>query len=104
MLSYNTQLKKLILPEYGRNVQKMVDYCMTIADREERNACARTIIKTMASLTPDLKDVEDYESKLWYHLAIMSNFELDVDYPCEIIAKENVNAVPNRIDYSRPNM
>ncbi|MBQ4292566.1 MAG: DUF4290 domain-containing protein [Muribaculaceae bacterium] len=104
MLSYNTQLKKLFLPEYGRNVQKMVDHCMTISDREERNACARTIVKTMASLTPDLKDVEDYESKLWDHLAIMSNFELDVDYPCEIIAKENINEAPERISYSRPQM
>ena len=104
MLNYNTQLKKLILPEYGRNVQKMVDYCKTIADRDERNACARTIIATMASLTPDLKDVEDYENKLWDHLAMMSDFELDVDYPCEIISKENVNSVPNRIEYHRSDM
>lgn len=57
---YNTQLKKLVLPEYGRNIQQMVDYCKTIEDREERNRCARTIIDTMGNLFPELRDTPDY--------------------------------------------
>ncbi|MBO5244102.1 MAG: DUF4290 domain-containing protein, partial [Muribaculaceae bacterium] len=79
MLSYNTQLKHLALPEYGRNIQRMVDYCLTIEDRDERTRCAYSIIASMANLFPELKNGNSYDHKLWDHLAIMSDFKLDID-------------------------
>ena len=99
MLSYNTQLKKLILPEYGRNIQQMVDHCLTIEDREERTQCAYSIIATMGNLFPQLRDEDDFKHKLWDHLAIMSDFQLDIDYPCDVIEKENLETLPERIEY-----
>ncbi len=99
MLNYNTQLKKLVLPEYGRNIQKMVDHCLTIEDREERTRCAYSIINSMGNLFPHLRDVDDYKHKLWDHLAIMSDFKLDIDYPCEVIKPENLSTLPDKIDY-----
>ena len=85
MLEYNSQLKQLILPEYGRNIQQMVDHCMTIEDREERTRCAFTIVQIMGNMFPELRDVEDYRHKFWDHLAIMSDFKLDIDYPYDIV-------------------
>lgn len=99
MLSYNTQLKKLILPEYGRNIQQMVDHCLTIEDREERTQCAYSIIATMGNLFPQLRDEDDFKHKLWDHLAIMSDFQLDIDYPCDVIEKGNLETLPDRIEY-----
>lgn len=99
MLNYNTQLKKLILPEYGRNIQQMVDHCISIEDRDERTRCAYSIISTMGNLFPQLRDVEDFRHKLWDHLAIMADFKLDIDYPCEIIKKENLDSLPDRVEY-----
>ena len=99
MLTYNSQLKKLALPEYGRNIQQMVDYCCTIEDRDERNKCARSIINTMSNLFPQLKQETDYEHKLWDHLAIMSNFTLDIDYPYEVVKPENLDSKPEPIKY-----
>ena len=98
-LQYNTQLKKLLLPEYGRNVQQMVDHCFTIEDRAERTHCANTIINIMGNLFPHLRDVEDFKHKLWDHLAIMADFKLDIDYPYEIIKKENLYTRPDPIPY-----
>lgn len=104
MLRYNTQLKKLTLPEYGRNIQQMVDHCLTIEDREERTRCAHSIINIMGNLFPNLRNVEDFKHKLWDHLAIMSDFKLDIDYPCEIIKPDNLNSQPNKIEYSTSNI
>ncbi|MDE5745498.1 MAG: DUF4290 domain-containing protein [Paramuribaculum sp.] len=104
MLNYNTQQKKLILPEYGRNIQQMVDYCLTLTDKEERTRCARTIVSTMANLFPELKDGEDNHRKLWDHLAIMSDFKLDIDYPCEIIKPDNLNTLPDKVPYTFNNI
>ncbi|MBD5324522.1 MAG: DUF4290 domain-containing protein [Bacteroides sp.] len=100
MLSYNTQQKRLILPEYGRNIQMMVDHCLTIADRDERTRCAYTIVASMANLFPELRDNPDNRNKLWDHLAIMSNFKLDIDYPCEVIQEENLTTPPAKVPYS----
>lgn len=100
MIEYNTQLKRLVMPEYGRNVQQMVDHCLTIEDRNERTRCANTIIDIMGNLFPHLRDVDDFKHKLWDHLAIMSGFELDIDYPCEIIRKENLYTRPERVPYT----
>ena len=100
MLEYNSQQKRLVLPEYGRNVQQMVDHCLTIEDREERTRCAHTIINIMGNLFPHLRDIDDFKHKLWDHLAIMSNFQLDIDYPCEIIRKEKLDSLPEPVHYS----
>lgn len=100
MPDYNTQQKKLIMPECGRNVQQMIDHCVSIEDREERTRCANTIINIMGNLFPHLRDVDDFKHKLWDHLAIMSDFKLDIDYPYEIIRKENLRTKPDRIPYT----
>ncbi len=102
MLTYNTQLKQLILPEYGRNIQKMIDLCLTIEDREERNACAHAIINAMGNLFPALRETEESRNKLWDHLAIMSDFNLDIDYPCNVIQRETLDTIPETIPYVSP--
>lgn len=89
----------LILPEYGRNIQQMVNHALTIEDREERTQCVKTIISIMGNLFPYLRDVNDFKHKLWDHLAIMSDFKLDIDYPYEIFKKENLYTKPERIPY-----
>jgi hypothetical protein len=99
MMEYNTKQKRLPLPEYGRSVQKMVDHALTIEDREERQKCACTIIEIMGSMFPNLRNLPDYKHKLWDHLAIMSDFQLDIDYPVEVIKKEKFNEPPQRIPY-----
>ena len=99
MYNYNTQLKKLALPEYGRNIQQMVDYCCTIPDKDERTRCAYTIIKTMGNIFPQLRDEADYKHKLWDHLAIMRDFKLDIDYPYEIVKEENLETKPEPVKY-----
>lgn len=99
MLTYNTHQKKLTLPEYGRNIQQMVDYCVGIPDREERTACAYSIIASMGNLFPELRDNPDYTHQLWDHLAIMSDFKLDINYPYEIIRPENLFSRPEPIKY-----
>lgn len=80
--------KELILPEYGRNVQNMIEIAKKIEDRDERNRCALSIIACMGNLFPHLRDNENFRHKLWDHLALMANFELDIDYPYEINRKE----------------
>ncbi len=81
MIDYNTQKNRLILHEYGRNVQKLVEYALTIEDREKRNLVAQEIITILGNLNPHLRDVNDFKHKLWDHLAIMSDFKLDIDSP-----------------------
>ena len=98
---YNTNRKKLILPEYGRNIQKMVDHIMTIEDREERNKAARTIIAVMGNLNPHLRDVNDFKHKLWDHLAIISDFKLDIDSPYELPKQEELASKPDKLDYNQ---
>lgn len=85
----NAQKQELILPEYGRNIQNMVEIAKQITDRNERNRCARSIIDCMGNLFPYLRDNENFRHKLWDHLALMSNFELDIDYPYEISNMED---------------
>jgi hypothetical protein len=103
-IKYNTEKERLILPDYGRNIQNMVDYCMTIEDRGERNRCANTIINIMGNMFPHLRDVNDFKHILWDHLAIMSDFKLDVDYPYETVKKENLYKRPPRLAYSNSNI
>lgn len=98
-MEYNTQLPRLVLPEYGRNVQRMVAHCCTIEEREERNRCAKAIIQVMGQLNPQLRDIEDYNHKLWDHLFIISDFKLDVDSPYPIPNPESLDTKPNLVDY-----
>jgi hypothetical protein len=102
MLTYTTQLKKLILPEYGRNIQNMVDHCLTIADRAERTRCARSIVEAMNILFPTNGDAEAYRRKLWDHLAIMSDFKLDIDWPFDLIKQDVLDTQPVKMHY-QPN-
>lgn len=99
MLEYNTQKEKLVLPEYGRNVQQMVDYCLTIENRDERNRCASAIVVIMSNLFAAQAGVDDFNKMLWNQLAIMSDFRLDIDYPCEVIKPENLHSKPEKIPY-----
>lgn len=96
---YNTQRSRMALPEYGRNVQKMIEYIKTIDDRDERNRAARTIIQIMGNLNPHLRDVGDIKHKLWDHIAIISQFELDIDSPYPPPEKEVLMAKPNQVPY-----
>lgn len=103
-MKYNTKKKKLGLPEYGRNIQNMVDHCVSIEDSEERKKCAYSIIDIMGNMFPHLRDVNNFKHILWDHLAIMSDFNLDIEYPYEIIKKEELYSRPSKLEYSRPTM
>ena len=96
---YNTKRKKLVLPEYGRNVQKIVNHVLTIEDRDERNLAAQSIINVMGNINPHLRDVSDFKHKLWDHLAIMSDFKLDIDSPYEKPLPSVLFAKPRIIPY-----
>lgn len=98
-MEYNTSRVKLLLPEYGRNVQNMIAHAMELADKEERNNAAKAIIEVMGQLNPHLRDEEDYRHKLWAHLFIMSDFMLDVDSPYEIPTEESFTSKPDHMDY-----
>ncbi|MBQ8423639.1 MAG: DUF4290 domain-containing protein [Coprobacter sp.] len=100
LLTYNTRKKKLVLPEYGRNVHRMIEYCAGIEDRAERTRCAHAIVNIMGNLFPHLRDIDDFKHKLWDHLAIMSDFKLDIDYPCEVIRREKLNDKPDKVPYT----
>ncbi|MBQ8606761.1 MAG: DUF4290 domain-containing protein [Bacteroidaceae bacterium] len=99
-MKYNTQQQKLPMPEYGRGIQNMVDHALTIEDREERQRCANTIVKIMGNMFPLMRELPDFKRKLWDHLAIMSDFKLDIDYPYEVVKPETLQTSPERIPYS----
>ncbi len=98
-ITYNSLRPDLALPEYGRNIHNMVEHATTIADREERNRCVRTIISTMGNLFPLLRDTEDYRHKLWDHIYIMSDFKLDVDSPYPRPSRETFEEKPKKVPY-----
>jgi hypothetical protein len=101
---YNTQRKRMSLPEYGRNVQKMVDHIKTIEDRDERNRAAKTIIQIMGNLNPHLRDVGDFKHKLWDHLSLIASFELDIDSPYPVPEQSKFFEKPNQIPYQQGNI
>jgi hypothetical protein len=103
-MEYNTTRGKLILPEYGRNVQNMIAHAMEIADRDERNRATQAIIEVMGALNPHLRDVDDFRHKLWTHLFVMSDFMLDVDSPYEIPKPEVLNEKPQIMEYPKSNI
>ncbi len=98
-MEYNTDQPIMAISEYGRNVHRMIDYCLTIADREERTRCAKSIVRVMAILNPTLKEYSDYEHKLWDHLFIISDHKLDVDAPFPKPALETLKSKPEPIKY-----
>ncbi len=97
---YNSQRNRLVLPEYGRNIQKMVEYIIDVEDREERNRLAKAIITIMGNMNPHLRDISDFKHKLWDHLAIMSDFKLDIDSPYETPTSEILTEKPRRVPYN----
>ncbi|MFN8240817.1 MAG: DUF4290 domain-containing protein [Bacteroidales bacterium] len=101
---YNTQRKRMALPEYGRNVQKMVDYTKSITDDEERNRAAKTVIQIMGNLNPHLRDVGDFKHKLWDHLALIADFDLDIESPYPKPERSKFNEKPNIVDYTQGNI
>lgn len=98
-LVYNTQRKKMSLPEYGRSVQKMVDYLKTIEDKEKRTEQAKAVIKVMELVNPSVHLQENYEQKLWDHLHIIADFELDVDSPYPLPERTELDSKPLRVPY-----
>lgn len=100
-LEYNTEREHLIIPEYGRHIQKLINHCKALESKEERNTMALAIIDVMGNLQPHLRDVPDFKHKLWDQLLIMSNFELDVDAPYEKLTKEVLLEKPDRLAYPK---
>ncbi|MBR3565503.1 MAG: DUF4290 domain-containing protein [Paludibacteraceae bacterium] len=100
-MEYPQQQGKLIMPEYGRNVQKMVAHALTISDREERNRCVDAILETMSNLFPYLKQEETYQQKIYDHLAVMSDFKLDIDWPYDKPVPEEIKLNPQKVDYPK---
>jgi len=98
-MDYNSQRKKLPLPEYGRNIQNMVDYLFTIEDKEKRNRSAQVVIDVMGNLYPYLRDVAEFKHKLWDHLAIMADFKLDIEYPYDPPTPDILTEKPNIVPY-----
>ena len=98
-LDYNTQREKLALPEYGREIQRMVDHAKTLPDKKERQRCAQTIVAIMDRMFPQNRQNADYKHKLWDHLALMSNFELDIDWPYDIHQAVDITTRPEPMPY-----
>lgn len=98
-MEYSTELPHLILPEYGRNIQKMIDYAVSVDDKNTRNKVAQAIIDVMGQLNPHLRDVNDFKHKLWDHLFIISDFKLDVDSPYPKPNKDTFYTKPERVNY-----
>ena len=96
-LDYNTQHEKLVMPEYGREIQKMVDHAIGLASKEERQKCAQAIVKMMETKVPQLRDNADYRQMLWDHLYMMSRKELDIDWPFDVSAAEKIHNKPQPI-------
>lgn len=98
-LEYNAERPHLIIPEYGRHLQKLIDQATEIEDRVERNKAAKYIISVMGSLNPHLRDVPDFQHKLWDQIFIMSDFKLDVDSPYPVPSRELLQQKPERLSY-----
>jgi hypothetical protein len=98
-IEYNTERPELIIPEYGRHIQKMVNHAISIEDPEERSKVTKSIISVMGNLNPHLRDVPDFQHKLWDQLFIISDFKLDVDSPFDKPSKEELAEKPEPLDY-----
>lgn len=103
-LDYNTHRDKLLMPEYGREIQKMVDYAIGLTEKSERQSCAQEIIRMMETKVPELRDNVDFEQTLWDHLYLMSNKQLDIDWPYDVTAAEKLQNKPNAIPLPQESM
>lgn len=99
MLTYNTQLPDIKLPEYGRNIQNMVEHCLTIEDRDERTRAAYAVVKAMTLMFPTLRSEEGGDRRFWDHLNIMSGFKLDIDWPFDVIQADSIEPRPEQLPY-----
>ena len=99
-LDYNTGREKLRLKAYGRNIQQLVESCMTLPTKHERQLCAEEIITIMRRAIPSTQNQKDRIPVLWYHLALMSNFKLDIDYPVDIVREDKMATPPDHIEYT----
>jgi hypothetical protein len=100
-MEYNTSRLKLVLPEYGRNIQKMVKLTLEESDRDKRNKMAKAIISIMGNMNPHLRDIADFKHKLWDHLAIISDFKLDIDSPYDAPEIEKLQEKPEKVEYKK---
>jgi hypothetical protein len=100
-MEYNTTRNHLIMKEYGRNIQKMIEYLLTVEDRDQRQANAMALIELMGTLNPHLRNVEDFRHKLWDHLFLISDFKLDVESPYPIPTAETLKYKPERLPYPK---
>jgi len=98
-MEYNTQRNQLEMPEYGRHIQKMIEFACTVEDKVERNKIANSIVNVMGSLNPHLRDIADFKHKLWDHLFIISNFKLDVDSPFPKLSSDFIDVKPKKVNY-----
>lgn len=96
---YNTRRPQMVIPEYGRNIQKMVEHAINTQDRTERNKIANAIISVMGQLNPHLRDIADFKHKLWDHLFIISDYKLDVDSPYPVPEREEIMKKPEKMNY-----
>ena len=103
-IDYNSDRSELIIPEYGRNIQRMVEYAVSIKSKELRNQVAQAIINVMGQLFPHLRDVDNYKHKLWDHIFIMSDFKLDVDSPYPLPTAQQFEEKPEMISYPKGNI
>lgn len=101
---YNTRRPQMVIPEYGRNIQKMIAHAVELEDKEERNKMANAIISVMGQLNPHLRDIADFKHKLWDHLFIISDFKIDVDSPYPLPDKETIFKKPERLSYPQNNI
>lgn len=100
-LDYNTQREKLIMPEYGREIQKMVDYAISLPTKDERMQCALAIIHQMENKMPQLRDSSDYQQTLWDHLYLMSHKQLDIDWPFDVSNAEKILSKPQPLEHPK---
>lgn len=92
---------RLLLPEYGRNVQKMVSFLKSLKDREQRNRQAEVVVGLMGNLYPYKRDTEEFRHMLWDHLFMIADFDLDIDCPFEQPTSEQFSPIPSRVPYSQ---
>lgn len=98
-MEYNTERNQLLMPEYGRNIQQLVEHCKSLSTKEERNDMAMAIVEFMGQRNPHLRDEENYKHKLWDHLFILANYNLDVDAPYPFPTKEELSQKPKKMEY-----
>ncbi|PHX82755.1 MAG: hypothetical protein CK539_03025 [Flavobacteriales bacterium] len=100
-MQYNTSLSVMTNAEYGRSIHRMIEYCLTLEDRNERSRCASSIVRVMIILNPQMKEFAEYEHKIWDHLHIISNYKLDIDSPFPKPRPELIESKPEIVPYPK---